>query len=257
MLEENRLRTEATGKLIVALDVPAAQAALRLAGQLRGHAGVFKVGLELFSAEGPALVSELVALGARVFLDLKLHDIPNTVRGAAREAARRGVAMLTVHASGGRKMMQAALEGVREGAGTGQRPRVLGVTVLTSLADADLAEVGWNGPAETATRLAMLAHQSALDGVIASTLETACIRQACGAGFAIVTPGIRPAAAARDDQARAATPRAAICAGADFLVVGRPITQAPEPAAAADAILEEIIEALASRLPEAAAHGRS
>jgi len=248
----------AAAKLIVALDVSSAEAALRLAGQLRGRAGAFKVGLQLFSAEGPGLLNEFAARDSRVFLDLKLHDIPNTVRAAAREAARRGVFMLTVHASGGRRMMQAALEGVREGSGAGKRPLVLGVTVLTSLTDDDLAEVGWSGTAAAAaTRLAALAQQCGLDGVIASPLETARIRQACGAGFLIVTPSIRPVAAARDDQARAATPEAAMAAGADFLVVGRPITEAPDPGAAAEAIVAEIDQALASRLPEAAVRGRA
>jgi len=248
----------AAAKLIVALDVSSTDAALRLTGQLRGRARVFKVGLQLFSAEGPALLNELAARDTRVFLDLKLHDIPNTVRAAAREAARRGVFMLTVHASGGRRMMHAALEGVREGSGLGKRPLVLGVTVLTSLTDDDLAEVGWSGTADAAaTTLAVLAQQSGLDGVIASPLETARIRQACGADFVIVTPSIRPMHAARDDQSRAATPEAAIAAGADFLVVGRPITEAPDPAAAAEAIVAEIDQALASRPQEAAVRGRS
>ncbi|HEV3279750.1 MAG TPA: orotidine-5'-phosphate decarboxylase [Terriglobia bacterium] len=237
--------TPAAQKLIVALDVPAAQAALVLADHLRGQTGVFKVGLELFSSQGPALVRELLAREARVFLDLKLHDIPNTVRGAAREVARLGVSMITVHASGGRTMMQAALEGVRAGASAGRAPLVLGVTALTSLTDQDLADVGWREPAEAVVlRLASLAQAAGLDGVVASPQEAASIRRNCGPAFAIVTPGIRPAAASRDDQARASTPEAAIRAGADFLVVGRPITQASDPAAAAGAIVREIELAL-------------
>lgn len=243
-------------KLIVALDVPSAAAALEMAERLQGHAGCFKVGLELFSAEGPSLVRELVSRGNRVFLDLKLHDIPNTVRGAAREAARLGVTMFTVHASGGRGMMTAAAEGTQEGAGEAQPPLVLGVTVLTSLTNADLAEIGWKeSPLATATRLARLAQASGLGGVVASPQEAAFIRQSLGEGFAIVTPGIRPTAAVRHDQARSATPQAAIRAGADFLVVGRPITQAADPAAAASSIIEEITKALAARKPEAS-HGR-
>ena len=243
-------------KLIVALDVPSASAALEMAERLRGFVGCFKVGLELFSAEGPTLVRELVRRGDHVFLDLKLHDIPNTVRGAAREAARLGVNMFTVHAAGGRGMMTAAAEGAREGAGEAGPPLVLGVTVLTSLTNADLTEIGWKESSLAgATRLARLAQASGLGGVVASPQEAAFIRQNLGAGFAIVTPGIRPAAAARHDQARSATPQAAIRAGADHLVVGRPITQAADPAAAASSIAQEISKALAARSPEAS-HGR-
>jgi orotidine-5'-phosphate decarboxylase len=242
--------------LIVALDVPSAAAALEMAERLRGQVGWFKVGLELFSSEGPSLVRELVGKGNRVFLDLKLHDIPNTVRGAAREAARLGVAMFTVHAAGGRGMMTAAAEGARDGAGEGPPPLVLGVTVLTSLTNADLTEIGLNESSlATATRLARLAQASGLGGVVASPHEAAFIRQSLGAGFAIVTPGIRPAAAARHDQARSATPQAAIRAGADFLVVGRPITQASDPTAAAAGVADEITKALAIRNSEAS-HGR-
>ena len=243
-------------KLIVALDVPSAAAALEMVERLRGHVSCFKVGLELFSSEGPSLVRELVRQGNRVFLDLKLHDISNTVRGASREAARLGVTMFTVHAAGGRGMMTAAAEGASEGAGGGQPPLVLGVTVLTSLTNADLTEIGLNESSlATATRLARLAHASGLGGVVASPHEAAFIRQSVGTGFAIVTPGIRPAASVRHDQARSATPHAAIRAGADFLVVGRPITQAADPASAADAIAEEITEAFAARKPEVS-HGR-
>lgn len=243
-------------KLIVALDLASGEAALQMADQLQGHAACFKVGLELFSAEGPSLVRELVRQGKRVFLDLKLHDIPNTVRGAAREAARLGVSMFTVHAAGGRGMMTAAAEGAREGAGDAQPPLVLGVTVLTSLTNADLTEIGWKESSlATATRLARLAQASGLGGVIASPQEAAFIRQSLGADFAIVTPGIRPTATARHDQARSATPQAAIRAGADFLVVGRPITQAADPAAAARGIVDEITKALVTHSPEAS-HGR-
>jgi orotidine-5'-phosphate decarboxylase len=249
------IQREAAERLIVALDFPNADLALRMAEQLRGQAGLFKVGLELFSAEGPALVRKLVRLGAAVFLDLKFHDIPNTVRSAAREAARLGVALLNVHASGGRAMMKAALEGVREGAPEAPAPLVLGVTILTSLAGDDLAEIGWNdSPQNTVIRLSRLAHTAGLGGVVASAQEAAAIRRAIGLDFVIVTPGIRPATA-DDDQARVSTPEAAIHAGADYLVVGRPITQAPDPEAAAGAIVEEIARALPSRNSEAAQHG--
>ena len=240
--------TRGAEKLIVALDVSSAEAALLLVDHLRGHVGVFKVGLELYSAEGPALVRELVSRGARIFLDLKLHDIPNTVSGAARQLANLGVSIMTVHASGGRAMMQAALEGAQSGAIAGQPPLVIGVTALTSLAESDLADIGWReAPEAVVLRLAALAQAASLKGVVASPQEAAAIRRSCGPGFAILTPGIRPASASLDDQARASTPEAAIRAGADFLVVGRPITQSPDPVAAARAIAHEIETALASR----------
>ena len=246
----------ARNKLIVALDVPSSNAAVQVAERLRGHVGMFKVGSELFCAEGPVMVRNLVAGGEKVFLDLKFNDIPNTVRAAACQVAQLGVSMFNVHATGGRKMMEAALEGANEGAGNAGKPRplVLAVTVLTSLAAGDLAEIGLGGsPEQAVVRLARLAQAAGLDGVVASAREINAIRQACGPHFVIVTPGIRPAfmpdgvAPARskpDDQARIATPIAAIRSGADFLVVGRPITQAPDPAAAADAIVNEMEKAL-------------
>jgi orotidine-5'-phosphate decarboxylase len=215
-----------------------------MAERLQGHMGMFKVGSELFTAEGPVTVRYLVTTGQRVFLDLKFHDIPNTVRAAARKAAELGVSMVNVHASGGRKMMEAALEGahcVGTGAGNGARPRVLAVTILTSLEGQDLEELGISGtPVEAVVRLARLAQSAGLDGVVASPREIIAIRQACGPGFLIVTPGIRPASAATNDQARIATPGSAIAAGADYLVVGRPITGAADPVAAADAIVAEM-----------------
>jgi orotidine-5'-phosphate decarboxylase len=240
-------RQDALGRLIVALDVPTASAALALTARLRGHVGLVKVGLELFSAEGPSLVRTLVDEQARVFLDLKVHDIPNTARGAARAVARLGVSMMTVHASGGTKMMQAAAEGAREGA-AGAQPLLLGVTALTSLGSDNLAEIGWGGsPSEVVLRLAALAQSAGLGGVVASPQEAAPIRERFGPDFAIVTPGIRPQAASLDDQARAAAPGAAIAAGADFLVIGRPITQASDPVAAADAVVAEMAIAWESR----------
>jgi orotidine-5'-phosphate decarboxylase len=240
-------------RLIVALDLPSGNAATRMAESLQGHVGMFKVGSELFTAEGPVTVCYLVTAGHRVFLDLKFHDIPNTVRAAAREAAELGVSMVNVHASGGRKMMEAALEGAgATGTVTGNeaRPKVLAVTILTSLDVQDLKELGISGTAvEAVIRLARLAQSAGLDGVVASPREISALRQACGPDFLIVTPGIRPApalhhpvrgSAATDDQARIATPASAIAAGADYLVVGRPITGAPDPVAAADAIVAEM-----------------
>ena len=242
-------------KIIVALDVPSAEAGLRVAQKLHGHVGMFKVGSEVFTAEGPVLARYLVATGERVFLDLKFHDIPNTVHAAARQAAMLGVSLLNVHASGGRKMMEAALEGVRlaEGARAVAAPtRVLAVTVLTSLGPEDLAEVGFQGsPEEVVVRLARLAQKAGLDGVVASPREITAIREACGLNFLIVTPGVRPVTATSDDQTRIATPESAIRAGADYLVIGRPITGAPDPAAAADAIGAEMGKALAAPASQA------
>jgi orotidine-5'-phosphate decarboxylase len=200
----------------------------------------------LFTAEGPVVVRYLVAIGKKVFLDLKFHDIPNTVRAGARQAAQLGVTMFNVHASGGRKMMEAALEGARSVGHGKARPRVLAVTLLTSLASQDLEELGLSGsPEDVVVRLARLAQSAGLDGVVASPREIAAIRNACGPSFLIVTPGIRPATAA-DDQVRIATPEHAIQAGADYLVVGRPITEAADPVAAADAIVGEMEKALGS-----------
>ena len=241
-------RMSAREKLIVALDFPSAQAAASAAEKLRGHVGMFKVGLELFAAEGPVLTRYLVAVGDKVFLDLKFHDIPNTVRAAARQAAQLGVNMLNVHASGGRKMLEAAREGAEEGARRISRPRPLlvAVTVLTSLGDDDLGEMGVAGGAEeTVLRLARLTRDAGLDGVVASPREVAALRGEFGRNFAIITPGIRPAAAAAADQVRVATPAAAVQAGADYLVVGRPITEAPDPVAAADAVVAEMESGLA------------
>jgi orotidine-5'-phosphate decarboxylase len=237
-------------KIIVALDVPSAEAGLEVAQKLHGHVRMFKVGSEVFTAEGPVLARYLLATGEQVFLDLKFHDIPNTVRAAARQAALLGVSLLNVHASGGRKMMEAALEGVRSAQsarGVALRTRVLAVTVLTSLGPEELAEVGFQGsPEEVVVRLARLAENAGLDGVVASPREITAIRKACGPNFLIVTPGIRPAAVASDDQTRIATPESAIRAGADYLVIGRPITGAPDPAAAADAIAAEMERSLGS-----------
>lgn len=238
----------ARDKLIVALDFSSAEAGARVADLLRGGVGMFKVGLENFSAEGPVLPRYLVAQGDKVFLDLKLHDIPNTVRAAARQAAQLGASMFNLHASGGRKMMDAGVEGTREGMAQrrdGSRPLILGVTVLTSLSGDDLGELGITGtPEDAVVRLAQLAKQAGLDGVVASPREIAALRKALGPDFIIVTPGIRPATAGANDQVRIATPASAIRAGASYIVVGRPITEAADPVAAAEAIVAEMESAV-------------
>jgi orotidine-5'-phosphate decarboxylase len=223
-------------RLIVPLDVSTAHEANRLVGLLSGLAGMFKIGSQLFTAAGPELVRGIVARGERVFLDLKFHDIPSTVTSAVAEACRLRVSLVNVHALGGRRMMEAAVSTL-PAMGT----KLLAVTVLTSQDDEGLAEVGVRGPvADTVRRLALLAKEARVDGVVASPHEVAAIRDACGDDFLIVTPGIRPAGADPADHARAATPAAALASGADYLVVGRPIVGAPDPAAAARAILEEM-----------------
>lgn len=220
-------------RLIVALDVPELDEADRLASQLAGHVGWFKVGLELFSAHGPAAVERIAAHGP-VFLDVKLHDIPTTVERATRRLASIGVGLLTVHAGGGAAMVRAAVEGL---AGSGQ---VLAVTVLTSTSDTELAEVGLPGAAEQVPRLARLASTAGADGLVCAPKDLRAVRDAVGTGPLLVTPGIRPAGDDHDDHARAATPAAAIADGADLLVVGRPITRSVDPVAAARSIAAEL-----------------
>jgi orotidine-5'-phosphate decarboxylase len=232
--------------VLVALDVPSAARAVALADQLRGTVGGFKIGKQLFTAEGPAIVRALAERGDKVFLDLKFHDIPNTVAGAVAAAVATGAWMVNVHCSGGGAMMRAAAEAAEAAAAKAGTPRplVIGVTVLTSMSEAALAEVGVTRPVmDQVLHLAALAQTSGLDGVVASPLETAAIRQACGA-FAIVTPGIRAAATAgSDDQARTMSAADAVAAGATYLVIGRPITGAADPRAAA----AEIVAQLGSR----------
>jgi orotidine-5'-phosphate decarboxylase len=213
--------------------------ALVLARKLRGAAGFLKVGSQLYTAEGPHAIDRLASFGYEIFLDLKFHDIPNTVAGAVAAAADlRSVAMLTLHASGGVAMMKAAREAL---AGRKTRPLLLGVTVLTSLDAAALQAVGIKeAPASQVLALAKLAKQAGMDGVVASAHEARAIRRACGPKFLIVVPGVRPADSSTNDQSRIATPSEAIRAGADYLVIGRPITAAPDPRVAALSIASEI-----------------
>lgn len=225
-------------RLIVALDVSSSAEAQRIVHQVGDSAQIFKVGKQLFTAEGPQLVRDLVASGRKVFLDLKFHDIPNTVSGAVQEAAKLGVSMLTVHASGGSKMLKAAAE---TSASSASRPLILGVTVLTSLSDADLAELSVAVDVKTQVlRLAKLAVKAGCGGVVASAQEARQLRDELGTGFAIVTPGVRPAGASVGDQARVVTPADAIAAGASHIVVGRPITEAADPGRAAREIVQEL-----------------
>jgi len=229
-------------RLIAALDVRDARTARELAGRLRGAVGLFKIGLELFCGEGPAIVREIGALGP-VFLDLKLHDIPATVEGAARQIGRLGVAMATVHAGAGPAALAAAVRGAAAGAReAGHSPPVLlAVTVLTSLDDAAVAATGFAGTAQDAAlRLARLARQSGVPGLVCSPRELPSLRRELGASAVLVTPGIRPGGAARDDQARTATAAEAVASGADYLVVGRPLREAPDPRAAAEALAREL-----------------
>jgi orotidine-5'-phosphate decarboxylase len=230
-------------QLCIALDGSDRRWILDTARSLRGAAGWLKIGLEAFVAHGPRLVGEVAELGPQVFLDLKLHDIPATVRRAAASAAGCGARMLTVHASGGLGMLEAAVEGASQGGG-GTAPRVVAVTLLTSLDAAALDELGLPGPAgATVLRWALLAQRSGVDGVVASACEAAGVRAGCGRDFLIVTPGVRPAGHAQDDQRRTATPAEAVRAGADILVVGRPITGAAAPLDAARRIVEEMARA--------------
>jgi orotidine-5'-phosphate decarboxylase len=227
----------ASDRVCIALDYPRGAEAVAMAQRLAGRAGWMKVGLEVFVAEGPPLVERIAATGARVFLDLKFHDIPATVAGAVLSAARSGAAMVNVHASGGRAMLEAA----RKAADAAGLPKLIAVTLLTSLDLAALADLPISGhPEGIARRLAVLAQECGLDGVVCSATDLPAIRSACGPGFLTVVPGIRPAGAEVQDQKRVATPASAIAAGADILVIGRPVTGAPDPEAALDGILTEI-----------------
>jgi orotidine-5'-phosphate decarboxylase len=233
-----------SSRLIVALDAETASEARRLVSALRGMVGMYKIGSQLFTAAGPSLVREIITLGERVFLDLKFHDIPNTVACAGVEAARLGVSIFNVHAAGGSEMMRHAADVVAECAVSEglARPLIIAVTVLTSANAATLAEVGHSlKPDELVARLALLAEASGLDGVVASPREIALVRTAVPKpNFLVVTPGVRPAGAALFDQKRVMTPREAITAGADYIVVGRPILNAPDPARATQQIIDEL-----------------
>jgi orotidine-5'-phosphate decarboxylase len=232
-------------RLLVALDVDGADRAMVIANQVRGIAGGLKVGSRLFTLAGPDLVRRLADSGASVFLDLKFHDIPNTVAQAVDAAVRTGAWMINVHASGGAAMMQAAARAAAEAAGaTGaQPPLVIGVTVLTSIDEETLTQTGVARPlVDHVLALALMARSAGLHGVVASPQETTAIRRACGADFVIVTPGIRGASAGQEknDQSRTLSAAEAVKAGATYIVVGRPIISAPDPAAAARSIVEEL-----------------
>jgi len=227
-------------KIIIALDYPSAAPALALADKLQPSLCRLKVGKELFTATGPALLEQLMNRGFEIFLDLKFHDIPNTTAQACKAAAGFGVWMVNVHALGGRKMLEAAREAI---ASSARQPKLIAVTLLTSMAQDDLAGIGINAtPAEMVLRLATLARECGLDGVVCSAQEAALLRKQCGKDFCLVTPGIRPVQASLDDQLRVMTPQAALRAGASYLVIGRPITQAVDPLQALLDINKEIGE---------------
>ena len=233
---------EARNRLIVALDVPSATAATELVNRLEGTCIWFKVGLELFAAAGPSVLEPLIARGYSIFLDLKFHDIPNTVAGAVRSAASLGVQMMTIHALGGPAMLTAARTAID---GVSNPPELLAVTVLTSMDPDQLGAIGLNRRApEQVELLAKMGLQAGIRGFVCSPQEVETLRKLTGAEGVLVIPGIRPAGAATGDQKRIATPADALSQGASYLVVGRPITQAPNPARAADAILREMAEAL-------------
>ncbi len=219
-------------RLVIAVDLSSRDDILRLVDSLHGTVGVFKLGLQAFIANGPSIVREIVARGEKVFLDLKIHDIPNTAKHAVAEAASLGASIATVHAAGGEPMLRACAH---------DSLLVLGVTILTSLEEADLLQIGFGGNAvDNVVRLALLAQTAGLRGVVASPLEIAPIREACGRDFVILTPGIRPAGSDAGDQRRMMTPRQAIAAGADYIVVGRPITGAADARSAAKAIVDSL-----------------
>jgi orotidine-5'-phosphate decarboxylase len=238
--------TSSRPRVIVALDVEERDRALEIVTLTSPAIGIYKIGSRLFTSEGPAIVKEIVSRGASVFLDLKFHDIPATVEGSVRAATALGAAMMTVHASGGLEMMRAAARAASDESKrlSIERPILVGVTVLTSLSKEDLSRTfGTSGAVrDLVLRLASQAREAGLDGVVASVEETRFIKDEMGSGFKVVTPGIRPAGAAAGDQKRIATPRAAREAGSDYLVVGRPVIEAPSPREAAEQIVRELEE---------------
>ena len=237
------IREEIKDRLIIALDVPTADRAQELVSLLKGRVGMFKVGIQLFTSAGPPLVREIVSGGDKVFLDLKFHDIPRTVAKAALEVAKMWVVMFNLHTLGGIEMMRLTVEEVDRYCSTHKllRPKILGVTVLTSMDQDSFQRMGLKGSVEEVViRLSLLAQEAGLDGVVASPREIRAIREACGKNFVIVTPGIRPSWAQADDQRRFATPREAMEAGADYIVIGRPITGAEDPLSALERVLSEL-----------------
>jgi orotidine-5'-phosphate decarboxylase len=228
-------------KVIIALDTPDEKRALELVRLLKNRVGIFKVGLELFTGAGPSIIGKINEEGCRVFLDLKFHDIPNTVYGAVKQAARLGAFMLDVHASGGRKMMEWAKKAVEEvfERDCEKRPKILAVTVLTSIDGEDLKEMNVEkSPCEQVLSLAKMAKQIGLDGVVASPEEVREIKEVLGRDFLVVTPGVRPSFAAASDQKRVMTPLEAIKMGTDYIVIGRPVTAAEDPPAALEKIFD-------------------
>jgi orotidine-5'-phosphate decarboxylase len=228
--------------LIVALDLPDADSALAAVSELRGAVDYIKVGKQLFTAEGPELIRKLNDLGFKIFLDLKFHDIPNTVASAGIEAAKLGVEMFNLHVTGGSEMMKTTVGRVKEYCGGAEvkAPLILGVTVLTSLNDEDMKQLGYHDDVKgQVRRFARMAKEAGLDGVVASAKEISLIREECSSGFKIVTPGIRPKWAAVDDQKRVITPRDAISGGADYIVVGRPVMKADDRKKAVNRLLED------------------
>lgn len=235
-------QTEAAAKIMVALDYPNAKEAEKLIQQLSGIPCYLKVGMQLFYAAGPAFVEGLKQRGFRVFLDLKMHDIPNTVKGGAASITSLGVDMFNVHAAGGRAMMEAAMEGVAQASSSITRPTVIAVTQLTSTNQEVMnKEIGIAGTVEdTVIRYAQLTKAAGLDGVVASPSEVIAIKEACGTAFQTITPGIRPKGTAANDQSRIMTPSEALKQGTDYMVIGRPITAAVDPRAAIESIIEEL-----------------
>lgn len=232
---------ELKDRIVIALDFDSAAESLRLVEQLRGRVGLFKVGSQLFAAEGPSVVGKIIAMGERVFLDLKLHDIPNTAAQAAKAAQVMGVSMITVHASGGSRMMAAVMRALKSSRPEQKRPLVLAVTLLTSLGPSDLDPLGLSSPlADQVVRLAHIAIEAGVDGLVVSPAEVALLRRHFGSSPLLMTPGIRPAGTALNDQARVATPEAALKDGADYLVIGRPVTANPNPLESLNRILETI-----------------